>query len=97
MDNTNTPKHPVWYEPHPVTPERKAEIRAQGFVILDEIFRPDGYENPASPALLAANPDANGDGKVTAADLKAALTAKGIAFKANASKADLQALLDAAG
>lgn len=34
--------------------------------------------------------------KATAAELKAALTEKGIAFKSNASKADLQALLDAA-
>ena len=33
---------------------------------------------------------------VSAADLKAALDAKGIAYKGNASKADLQALLDAA-
>lgn len=40
--------------------------------------------------------DANGDGKLTAAELKAELTAKGIAFKGNASKAELQALLDAA-
>lgn len=40
--------------------------------------------------------DTNGDGKVTAAELKAALTEKGIAFRGNASKAELQALLDAA-
>lgn len=33
---------------------------------------------------------------VSAADLKAALDAKGIAYKGNASKAELQALLDAA-
>lgn len=43
-----------------------------------------------------ASVDANGDGKVTAAELKAALTEKGIAFRGNASKAELQALLDAA-
>ena len=34
--------------------------------------------------------------KVTAADLRSALTEKGIEFKANASKPELQALLDAA-
>jgi hypothetical protein len=33
---------------------------------------------------------------MTAAELKEALTAKGIEFKGNASKADLQALLDGA-
>lgn len=28
------------YEPHPVTPERKAELRAQGFKIIDARFDP---------------------------------------------------------
>ena len=28
------------YEPHPVTPERKAELRAQGFKIVDARFAP---------------------------------------------------------
>ena len=35
------------------------------------------------------------NGKVTAAELKAALTAAGVTFKSNASKPDLQALLNA--
>ena len=187
----------VWYEPHPVTFERKALIRALGFVILDAEFKPSGHQNPDVPelrpepatttgdrldrpsveeyvlagylaqsyppegyasrsteqeiqaAIDAQRPpadasdanapalpnlatgefnsmatadvaaltsaqvaalssdslkpsgtdggaDANGDGKVTAAELKAALIAKGIAFKGNASKTELQALLDAA-
>jgi len=30
----------VWYEPHPVTPERKAELRAKGFRIIDARFAP---------------------------------------------------------
>lgn len=34
--------------------------------------------------------------KLTAAELRSALTEKGIEFKANASKPELQALLDAA-
>ena len=41
------------------------------------------------------SPDTNGDGKVTAAELKAALTAAGVTFKSNASKGDLVALLNA--
>ena len=41
------------------------------------------------------SPDANGDGKVTAAELKAALTAAGVPFKSNASKGDLVALHNA--
>ena len=44
---------PVWYEPHPVTVERKAELRAKGFVILDAVFMPADHiqpddSNPAS-------------------------------------------------
>ena len=34
----------VIYEPHPVTPERKAELRALGFKIVDAAFRPADAE-----------------------------------------------------
>lgn len=30
----------VIYEPHPVTPERKAELRALGYKIVDARFKP---------------------------------------------------------
>lgn len=30
----------IAYEPHPVTPERKAELRAQGYKIIDAKFEP---------------------------------------------------------
>ncbi len=80
---------PVWYEPHPVTPERKAELRAAGYQIIDAVFKPEGHEQAEATA------DTNGDGKVTAAELKAALTAAGVPFKSNASKPELQALVDA--
>lgn len=30
----------IAYEPHPVTPERKAELRAEGYTILDAIYAP---------------------------------------------------------
>ena len=30
----------IAYEPHPVSPERKAELRAQGFKIIDARFKP---------------------------------------------------------
>lgn len=36
----------IIYEPHPVTPERKAELRRQGYTILDAKFAPEGYEHP---------------------------------------------------
>lgn len=39
----------IIYEPHPVTPERKAELRAQGYKILDAQFAPADHE-PEAPA-----------------------------------------------
>lgn len=33
-------ERPVWYEPHPVSAERKAELRAKGYQIIDAIFAP---------------------------------------------------------
>lgn len=43
----------------------------------------------------ATQADINGDGKVTAAELRAALTAAGVPFKSNASKAELQSIKNA--
>lgn len=37
----------IWYEFHPVSPERKAELSAKGFLIVDAVFKPDDYENPS--------------------------------------------------
>jgi hypothetical protein len=34
----------IHYEPHPVTPERKAELRAKGLTILDAAFAPEGWQ-----------------------------------------------------
>jgi hypothetical protein len=34
----------IAYEPHPVTPERKAELRALGFKIVDAAFKPADVE-----------------------------------------------------
>ena len=36
----------VWYEPHPVTPARKAELVGLGYQIIDAAFAPAGHENP---------------------------------------------------
>lgn len=38
----------IIYEPHPVTPERKAELRAAGYKIIDARFAPEGHE-PQKP------------------------------------------------
>lgn len=34
----------IVYEKHPVTAERKAELRAQGFKIMDARFKPEEVE-----------------------------------------------------
>ncbi|WP_459661271.1 hypothetical protein ACL9Z5_001363 [Acinetobacter calcoaceticus] len=35
----------VIYEPHPVSEERKSELKGKGYKILDAAFKPDGFEN----------------------------------------------------
>lgn len=37
----------IAYEPHPVTPERKRELREQGFKIMDVRFAPEGHKRAA--------------------------------------------------
>ena len=36
----------IYYEPHPVTPERKAELRGRGFIIVDAAFAPADWKAP---------------------------------------------------
>ena len=36
----------IIYEPHPVTPERKAELRAAGYKIIDARFAPEPVDVP---------------------------------------------------
>lgn len=40
----------IIYEPHPVSPERKAELRGQGFKILDARFDPAPKVEPVKRA-----------------------------------------------
>jgi hypothetical protein len=49
-----------------------------------------------APVVAPANPPED-DGKLTSAQIKEKLTAAGIEFKSNASKAELQTLLDSLG
>lgn len=37
----STKEKPIHYEPHPVSPERKAELVAKGVRIIDAIFDPN--------------------------------------------------------
>lgn len=36
----------IYYEPHPVSPERKAELRAKGFRIVDAAYAPADWKAP---------------------------------------------------
>lgn len=38
----------IWYEPHPVSPERKKELRAKGYKIIDAKFKPESAEVEAT-------------------------------------------------
>lgn len=52
---------PVWYEPHPVTPERKAHLIARGYRIIDAAFAPPGHDFEAQNADDAHDDDAHDD------------------------------------
>lgn len=60
----------------------------EGFCEINE----SDFDASKHQLLDETTADTNSDGKVTAAELKAALAAAGVAFKSNASKGDLQAL-----
>lgn len=60
-------------------------------------FDEGGYEEYVAPGdMPQSDADTNDDGELSAAELKAALDAKGIPYKGNASKTVLKALLDGA-
>ena len=48
----------IAYEPHPVSPERKTELRAAGFTIVDAIYAPRPLGGPAVHPLAPAADDA---------------------------------------
>lgn len=71
----------VIYEPHPVTAERKADLRRQGYKIIDASFAPDAYkasmeskDDPRSrkalDAALGALPGDQGDPDYVVASMR---------------------------
>jgi len=81
----------IIYEKHPVTPERKKELREQGYTIVDEVYRPEGAPKKVTAPDGESPKPSEG---LTVAQLKKALGAKDIAFDPKASREDLAALLD---
>ena len=47
----------IAYEPHPVTPERKRELRDQGYKIMDIRFAPEGQKQTVAPMDVAEATD----------------------------------------
>lgn len=43
----------IIYEPHPLTQERKAELRAQGYKIIDAVFAPKKEEAACVPIEIS--------------------------------------------
>lgn len=39
----------IAYEKHPISDKRVAELRSQGFKIVDERFKPADYKEPVKP------------------------------------------------
>ncbi|EJE49581.1 hypothetical protein PMI14_05824 [Acidovorax sp. CF316] len=78
-----------------------AEYVAAGYLAVN--YPPSGYLSRSTDEEIAAaiaaqgdgpaDADANGDGKTTVAELREALTARGISFGPRATKAELLALL----
>ena len=85
---------PIHYEAHPVSPARKAELIAAGYRILDVKFKPKDAPAAATPEPTEVAIDVTQVSEgLTVDELKAALKAKGVSFRANASRASLVALL----
>lgn len=49
----------IIYEPHPVSPERKKELRDQGYRIIDAIYDPNQKKATAEPAKEPKAPKAD--------------------------------------
>lgn len=85
----------IKYVQHPVSPEQKAELRAQGFKIIDARFK------PKDPDGVKPEAEAGGTGKkpshgLRVDDIKAKLAEKGVSFDDSAERAELAKLLDEA-
>ena len=93
-------KSNIWYVPHPTfifNEDVKALARQHGLKVIDAAFdEGDGVKNP--PALTLRDEGKAGESgsskSLTAAEIKAILTEKGVAVPEGAKKADLLALLE---
>ena len=68
----------IIYEPHPVTSERKAELRKQGYKIRDSAYAPKGE---AKPSKAITPEDIDGMKRADVIDLLAAHGVEGATGK----------------
>jgi hypothetical protein len=64
------------FEPHPVSPERKAELRAQGFKIIDARFAPPGVEDEPQEVISVIVGDMKQNRKPITAEVAASTVRK---------------------
>lgn len=64
-------ERPIAYEPHPVSPERKAELVSQGYRIVDARFAPADAKpvitNVVTPPIIEDNDEAEVEAFIAAA------------------------------
>lgn len=74
----------IIYEKHPVTPERKQQLRSQGYTIIDARFAPAGYVHPNGDAgAVQDQPPSDELENMTLDELKE--VAKGLGVKVHAN------------
>lgn len=83
----------IVYEKHPVTAERKAELRHKGYKIIDAKFAPDDYKHPEPMKKGSSGGDKPSKG-LKVDEIKAKLIEKGIPFDEDAERPALAELLD---
>ena len=71
---------PIHYEPHPVSPERKAELVASGVRIIDAIYKPKDEPKADEKGEIKAGPAMHhkGRGKYDVVDASGTVIATGL-------------------
>lgn len=77
----------IAYEPHPVSPERKAQLRAEGLKIIDARFAPAELAPDPEPAVPTCREDID---NLTKADLREWLSIHGVTPGGRTSEAKLK-------
>jgi hypothetical protein len=84
---------PIWYEPHPVTAERKAELVSNGYKLIDAKFMPHDYVNPG--VKHDAEPAGDFDG-MTLNELRETADSLGLDYDKRVGAGKLREILKAA-